>query len=122
MGTKLSCGAAIFQPLLSGTSTVCSVAIRSWVAWIAQLGLSLRQARQICDTSATISNPPPTVGASKYPATTDKRARVAKICSFLLPPSCFLQCMPSRRGAMFRHVSGLPAAHHTPNFMRGFKQ
>jgi hypothetical protein len=40
---------------------------------------SRREARRICDTTATLLNPPPTVRASKHAATTPNRARIIRI-------------------------------------------
>jgi hypothetical protein len=102
--------------------------LRGCVKGLGGLGMPLwarpGEARQICDSTATTSNPPPTVRASAHPGSAPQLIVYPQNLSILAAVYLFLQRMPSGRGVMFRHVCGRrPAcsALATVNFMHGFK-
>ena len=63
-----------------------------------------REARQICDATATTSNPPPTHPASRTPATPTRLRTLPEISRLVQIAARFAVLMPRHANVVFRHV------------------
>ncbi|KAH6858413.1 hypothetical protein CC77DRAFT_216186 [Alternaria alternata] len=86
------------QPHRSGILNSCVPAL---IALVVHRLPNRAEARQICDTTATVSNPPPTVRASNTPAVAPSQVRITKISPFLQAINVSPSAMPRAGGWCF---------------------